>query len=94
MVWYCVHMNVGVRELKQHLSDYLDRAERGQIITITERGRAKVLIVPLPGGGDRLAEGIEQGWITPAAAPGSLAPATRHAAHTRIADVLDHDRGE
>ena len=54
-------MDVGVRELKQHLSDYLDRAERGQIITITERGRPKVQLVPLPGGGDRLADGIEQG---------------------------------
>ena len=50
-------MDVGVRELKQHLSDYLDRAERGQIITITERGRPKVMLVPLPGGGDRRRRG-------------------------------------
>jgi prevent-host-death family protein len=87
-------MDVGVRELKQHLSDYLDRAERGQIITITERGRAKVLLVPLPGGGARLNDGIEEGWITPAAAPGSLAPAKPAPAVDRIGDVLDRDRGD
>jgi prevent-host-death family protein len=87
-------MDVGVRELKQHLSDYLDRAARGQIITITERGRPKVLLVPLPGGGNRLAEGIEQGWITPAAKPGSLAPAKTFRSVERISDVLDRDRGD
>jgi prevent-host-death family protein len=87
-------MDVGVRELKQHLSDYLDRAERGEIITITERGRPKVLLVALPGGGDRLAEGIEQGWITPAVRPGSLAAAKTFRSVERIADVLDRDRGD
>jgi prevent-host-death family protein len=87
-------MEVGIRELKQHLSDYLDRAERGQVITITERGRPKLLLVPLPGGGDRLADGIEEGWITPAAQPGSLTPAKRAPATARITDVLDRDRGE
>lgn len=87
-------MEVGVRELKQHLSDYLDRAERGQTITITERGRPKVLLIPLPGGGDRLAEGIEQGWITPAVRPGSLAAAKTFRTSERITDVLDRDRGD
>lgn len=87
-------MDVGVRELKQHLSDYLDRAERGQIITITERGRPKVMIVPLPGGGDRLAEGIEQGWITPAAKPRSLGARKRFPSVEPIIDILDRDRGD
>jgi prevent-host-death family protein len=86
-------MDIGVRELKQHLSDYLDRAERGQIITITERGRPKVLLVPLPGGGDRLADGIEEGWIRPATKQG-LAPARRAPARALIGDVLDHDRSD
>ena len=86
-------MDVGVRELKQHLSDYLDRAERGQIITITDRGRPKVLLVPLPGG-DRLAEGIAEGWITPAAKPGSLRAPRRFRSAEPMVDVLDRDRGD
>ena len=87
-------MDVGVRELKQHLSDYLDRAQRGQVITVTERGRPKVLLVPLPGGGDRLADGIDEGWITPPARPGRLAPVKRSQSTLRIDDVLERDRGD
>lgn len=87
-------MDVGVRELKQHLSEYLDRAARGQIITITERGHPKVLLVPLPGGGDRLADGIEEGWVSPPRRPGTLGAAKRGSAGARIADVLADDRGD
>ena len=87
-------MDVGVRELKQHLADYLDMAARGQTITVTERGRPKVLLVPLPGGSDRLDEGVQEGWLTPARRPGALLPAKRTASTTRIADVIDLDRGE
>src|SRR3989304_2803806 len=42
-------MDVGVRELKQRLSEYLDRAERGEIIRVTDRGRPKATLGPLPG---------------------------------------------
>jgi prevent-host-death family protein len=87
-------MEVGVRELKQHLSDYLDRAERGQTITITDRGRPKVLLVPLPGGGDRLADGIAEGWITPAANPRAGGARRRFKAARPIIDTLDSDRGD
>jgi prevent-host-death family protein len=37
-------MDVGIRELKAKLSEVLDRAERGEIVTVTDRGRPKVLI--------------------------------------------------
>jgi prevent-host-death family protein len=87
-------MDVGVRELKQHLSEYLDRAERGQTITITDRGRPKVLLVPLPGGGDRLAEGISEGWITPAVKQRSLGAPKRFRSVEPIVDVLERDRGD
>jgi len=87
-------MDVGVREFKQHLSDYLDRAERGQIITITERGRPKVQLVPLPGGGDRLAEGIDAGWITPPATTRPIGTPKRFRSSQRVSDVLDRDRGD
>ncbi len=86
-------MDVGVRELKQHLSEYLDRVERGQTITITERGRPKVMLVPLPGGGDALATGVEAGWITAPRGSG-LGPAKRAKSTRRVADVVDADRGE
>lgn len=85
-------MDVGVRELKQHLSDYLERAAKGETIRVTDRGEPKVLIVPLPGKG-RLAEGVAQGWIRQANTdpPAEVRPAR---ATRLVADVLAEDRDE
>lgn len=43
-------MNIGVRELKQNLSEYLDRAANGELVVVTDRGIPKALIVAIPGG--------------------------------------------
>jgi prevent-host-death family protein len=39
---------VGVRELRQNLSRWLRRVERGQTFEVTERGRPVALLTPLP----------------------------------------------
>lgn len=83
--------DVGVRELKQHLSAYLDRAERGEVLRVTDRGRPKALLGPLPGRA-RIEEGIADGWI----APGSgepLRPVKRRAGGRLVLDALAEDRG-
>jgi len=85
-------MDVGVRELKQRLSEYLDRAERGEIIRVTDRGRPKALLGPLPGR-LRLEEGIAEGWITPGTAE-PLRSVKRVRARRAVGDVLAEDRGE
>jgi prevent-host-death family protein len=85
-------MDVGVRELKQHLSEYLDRAERGEVITVTERGRPKVRLVAL-GDHGALERGIQEGWLRPAGAA-ELGPVRRVAGARRTTDVLAEDRGE
>ena len=41
--------DVGVRELKQRLSEYLDRAQRGEVLRVTDRGRPKAVLGPLLG---------------------------------------------
>jgi prevent-host-death family protein len=87
----CVHMDVGVRELKQHLSEYLERAANGETIRVTDRGQAKALLCPLPGV-SKLNSGITEGWIR-AADPGLPLPVSRAKAKRAIADVLDEDRG-
>jgi prevent-host-death family protein len=84
--------DVGVRELKQRLSEYLDRAERGELVRVTERGRPKALLGPLPGRA-RVEEGIAEGWITPASASG-LAAVRRHKSSRRVLDALAEDRGD
>lgn len=84
--------DVGVRELKQRLSEYLDRAERGELVRVTDRGRPKALLGPLPGSA-RVDEGVAEGWITPGsgALPGGV---RRWRARRSVLDVLSHDRGE
>lgn len=46
-------VEVGAYEAKTHLSQLLDRAERGERITITRHGRAVALLGPAPGAPDR-----------------------------------------
>lgn len=38
---------VGVRELRQNLSVYLDRVKRGESLTVTERGQIVAVLSPL-----------------------------------------------
>ena len=83
--------DVGIRELKQRLSEYLDRAERGEVLRVTDRGRPKAVLGPVPGR-ERIEDGIRAGWITPGT--GSLlGPAHRSKAPRRVLDVLAEDRG-
>jgi prevent-host-death family protein len=51
-------MEIGVREFKEHLSEYLERAAGGEHLTVTDRGRPKAVLGPVPGG-DHIARGIE-----------------------------------
>jgi prevent-host-death family protein len=82
--------DVGVRELKQHLSEYLDRAERGESLTVTDRGRPKAVLGPLPGRA-RIEDGIAEGWITPGAG-GPLEPVRRLRGEMSSLDALAEDR--
>jgi prevent-host-death family protein len=84
--------DVGVRELKQRLSEYLDRAERGELVRVTDRGRPKALLGPLPGRAN-VEAGIAEGWIRRGSGSG-LRPVTRVRAGRRVLDSLGEDRGE
>ena len=84
--------DVGVRELKQRLSEYLDRAERGELVRVTDRGRPKALLGPLPGRAN-VEAGISEGWITPGLRRG-LEPVKRARSSKRVLDSLAEDRGE
>ena len=56
---------VGIRELRDHLSRYLDEVQQGNDVIVTDRGRAIAQIVPMSGETtlDRL---IREGRVTPA----------------------------
>jgi len=85
-------MDVGVTELKARLSEYLDRAQRGELIRVTERGKPKALLSPLPGAG-RVDEGIADGWIDAGDGSPPAAPARRFRAEVSVQAMMDEDRG-
>ncbi len=85
-------MDMGVRELKQRLSEVIRRAADGETIRVTDRGVPKVVIGPLPGK-VRIEEGIADGWITPGTDL-PIASVTRSRATRRVLDVLADDRGQ
>jgi len=87
-------MEIGVRDLKQHLSAYLDRASQGERITVTDRGRPKAVLGPLPGG-DHVARGIVEGWITQPSDATALPPAPqRYRSAVTVREMIDEDRHE
>jgi prevent-host-death family protein len=57
---------IGVRELRQHASRYLDKVKAGEIVEVTERGKLVALLVsptPAVASRDRL---IASGRLIPA----------------------------
>ena len=86
-------MNVGVRELKQHLSEYLRRVGEGETIQVTDRGRPIAVLGPVQAD-DALAQGISEGWIRPPVSSHPIGQAPRATANRRVLDVLNEDRGE
>ncbi len=70
------------------------RAARGEPLTVTDRGKPREVLGPLSGG-DTIARGIAEGWITAAPAPGPLpSPPTRARASVSVQDMIDEDRAE
>ena len=57
---------VGVRELRQNLSVYLDRVKAGERLEVTEHGRPVALLVPLPPADDQIARLVAEGKMIPA----------------------------
>jgi prevent-host-death family protein len=56
--------DVGLRELRQHASDVVRRAEAGESITITVSGRPAAVIGPTPRGSWRTFDEIEDIFAT------------------------------
>ena len=68
-------VEVGVRELRENLSEWLDRAAAGEEILVTERGKPKAVMTAAESAWDRM---VREGRITPRtgqAAPSAAATA-------------------
>ena len=56
--------SVGVRELRQNLSIYLDRVKKGEALTVTEHGAAVAMLRPLPPASTVLSRLVAEGRAT------------------------------
>src|SRR5438094_2524936 len=63
---------IGIRELRQHASVYVDLAEKGYIVDITNRGRLVAQLVPAKEPVSPLERLIAEGIIREAEEPGNL----------------------
>ena len=77
---------IGIRELRQHASVYVDLAEKGYTVDITNRGRLVAQLIPVREPGSPLERLIAAGIIEPAEEAGGVgdlepypSPATRPA---------------
>jgi prevent-host-death family protein len=57
---------VGVRELRQNLSVYLARVQRGDVLDVTDRGQIVAMLVPVPNGSSALDRLVASGRATAA----------------------------
>lgn len=87
-------MDVGIRELKAHLSEHLDRVARGEVIRVTSRGRPVAHIVPVPGH-DNIDRGLAEGWIRRAdeAPPAPVVRQRPRPGTPTTTEIISADRG-
>lgn len=81
----------GIRELRDHLSRYLERVQAGEELTVTDRGRPVARLIPVgePRPFDRL---VAEGIVEPAATSRRDRPAKRVAAHAPVSDLVVEQR--
>ena len=72
-----VTVTVGVRELKNQLSSYLDRVKAGEEVTVTEHGRPIARLTSVAPDVDRMAALVAAGIVRPAQAARRRLPSKR-----------------
>jgi antitoxin (DNA-binding transcriptional repressor) of toxin-antitoxin stability system len=89
---------VGIKVLKDKLSEYVRLAASGETILVTDRDRVVAeLSPPRPGRAEllsdaRLADAVRHGWIQPPAVGSGIPPRKPDASLAEILADLDHSR--
>lgn len=82
---------VGIRELRNHLSKYLDRVRAGEELVVTDRGTAVARILPMdePRPFDRL---VRDGLVEPAPSMARQRPSRRAKTKETVSDLVADQR--
>jgi prevent-host-death family protein len=92
--------SVGIKVLKNKLSEYVRLAASGETVLVTDRNRVVAELVPPRGGRGplladaMLADAVRQGWITPATLPPGTPPRRPALAFGELMRELQQDRGD
>jgi prevent-host-death family protein len=84
-------VEVGIRELRGRLSDYLARVRAGDEIVVTDRGTAFARIVPIASG-RAIDRAVAEGLVTPASLPGRTRPLRRVRSRGTVSDLVAEQR--
>ena len=83
---------VGVRDLKNNLSRYLERVQHGEEIIVTERGRPVARLSAVDHPSDRLAALIASGAVRPPRSLPRQRPARRITSNGPVSDLVAAQR--
>lgn len=84
-------VEVGVRDLKNNLSRYLDGVGEGTEVIVTDRGRPVARLVRIDASVDRLSDLIASGAVRPAPTRSRRLP-KRVAASTTVSELVADQR--
>jgi prevent-host-death family protein len=84
-------MEVGIRELRGHLSEYLARVRAGDELVVTDRGTAVARIVPIDGG-RAFDRAVAEGVVSPAAPTPRTRPTRRVRSRGPVSDLVAEQR--
>jgi prevent-host-death family protein len=85
---------VGIAELRQHLSRYLRRVERGERLLVTDRNRPVAELGPPPSDGTELDRLIVEGRVSRPTRRGLPDPLQLEGDPYALSRALDEIRGE
>ena len=84
-------MEVGIRELRGRLSEYLARVRDGGEVVVTDRGTAFARIVPIKGG-RALDRAIAEGLVTHAPESIRTRPRRRVTSRAKVSELVREQR--
>ena len=91
MIVATTFVEVGVRDLKNNLSRYLDRVREGTEVVVTERGRPIARLLAIDASTNRLADLIAAGVVQAARSPRRKLPKAIQTAGT-VSDLVAEQR--
>ena len=83
---------VGIRELKNGLSKFIDRVRAGDEVIVTDRGRPVARLTAIDASDDQLADLMAEGVVRPPTSGGRHLPARRVTSNAPVSDLVGDQR--